>query len=55
MPYCEIVELRAGDILYQPGDPLKHVYFPLSGMVSLIAVMKHGRAVETMTTDAKVS
>ena len=48
-PYCEIVELRAGEILYQPGDPLTHVYFPLSGMVSLIAVMKDGRAVETMT------
>ena len=49
MPYCEIVELRAGDILYQPGEPLTHVYFPLSGMVSLIAVMEDGRAVETMT------
>ena len=49
MPYCEIVDLRAGEILYQPGDPLTHVYFPLSGMVSLIAVMKDGRAVETMT------
>ena len=48
-PYCESVELRAGEILYQPGDPLTHVYFPLSGMVSLIAVMKDGRAVETMT------
>ena len=42
MPYCEIVDLQAGEILYQPGDPLTHVYFPLSGMVSLIAVMKGG-------------
>ncbi len=48
-PYFETVALRAGEILYQPGDPLTHVYFPLSGMVSLIAVMKDGRAVETMT------
>ncbi len=49
VPYCEIVELRAGQVLYQPGDLLTHVYFPLSGMVSLIAVMRDGRAVETMT------
>jgi hypothetical protein len=28
MPYCEIAELRAGDILNQPGDPLINVYFP---------------------------
>ena len=49
LPYCEIVELRDGEILYQPDDPLTHVYFPLSVMVFLIAVMKDGRAVETMT------
>lgn len=49
MPYCEVVELRTGEVLYQPGDPLTHVYFPMSGMVSLIAVMQDGRAVETMT------
>ncbi|TVV76482.1 Crp/Fnr family transcriptional regulator [Sphingomonas solaris] len=36
-------------MLYEPGDPLTHVYFPLSGMVSLVAVMHDGRAVETMT------
>ena len=49
MHYCEVVELRFGQILYQPGDPLTHVYFPLSVMVSLIAVMQDGRAIETMT------
>lgn len=49
LPYCEEVELRSGDLLYQPRDPLTHVYFPLSGMVSLVAVMHDGRAVETMT------
>ncbi|WP_242140988.1 Crp/Fnr family transcriptional regulator [Sphingomonas sp. TREG-RG-20F-R18-01] len=46
---CELVDLRAGTVLYEPGAPLTHVYFLLSGMVSLIAVMKDGRSVETMT------
>ena len=49
MPFCEVVELRVAEILYEPGDPLTHVYFPLSGMISLVAVMHDGRAVETMT------
>ncbi len=47
--YCEVIDLRAGTVLYEPGDPLSHVYFLLSGMVSLIAVMQDGRSVETMT------
>ena len=49
MPFCEVVELRSAEVLYEPGDALTHVYFPLSGMVSLVAVMHDGRAVETMT------
>ena len=47
--FCELVDLRAGTVLYEPGAPLTHVYFLLSGMVSLIAVMQDGRSVETMT------
>jgi hypothetical protein len=49
MSYCGTVELRVDEILYQPDDPLTHVYFPLAGTASLIAVMRDGRAVETMT------
>jgi CRP-like cAMP-binding protein len=49
MPFCERVELRSGEVLYEPGDLLTHVYFPLSCMISLVAVMHDGRAVETMT------
>jgi CRP-like cAMP-binding protein len=49
IPFCERVELRSGEVLYEPGDLLTHVYFPLSCMISLVAVMHDGRAVETMT------
>lgn len=49
LQYCELVELPAGTVLYEPGAPLTHVYFLQSGMVSLIAVMQDGRSVETMT------
>jgi len=34
---CTTVPLEFGHVLYEPGDPLRHVYFPTSGFVSLIA------------------
>ncbi len=45
----EPVTLDAGQVLYEPGDPMTHVYFPTSGMISLVAVMKDGRTTEAAT------
>jgi CRP-like cAMP-binding protein len=33
----------------QPGDEFDHVYFPESGMLSLLAVLPDGKAIETAT------
>ena len=33
---CTALELRYGAVLFQPGEVLKHVYFPTSGLVSLL-------------------
>ena len=46
---CKLVDLADNAVIYEPGAPLTHVYFLLSGMVSLVAVMASGRPVETMT------
>ena len=45
----EPVTLAAGTTLYLPGAPLTHVYFPCSGMISLIAETADGRSVEAST------
>lgn len=45
----EPVTLDAGQVLYEPGDLMTHVYFPTSGMISLVAVMKDGRSTEAAT------
>ena len=45
----KLVSLKQGVELFQPGDEVEHVYFPHDGMISLLAVMKDGRAIETAT------
>jgi len=34
---CEPVELVLGKIVFQPGKPTRHVYFPTHGFISLLA------------------
>ena len=43
------VQFAQGDVLYEAGAEVDQVYFPLSGMVSLLVVMRDGSAVETAT------
>ena len=39
--------MTRGTVLHAPGAPIEHVYFPVSGMISLLAVMKTGDQIET--------
>jgi CRP-like cAMP-binding protein len=41
------VGLRSGQVLYEPGDTVEWVYFPESGLVSLISVMLSGDTAES--------
>ena len=43
------VALAQGDVLYEAGAEVDEVYFPLSGMISLLVVMQDGKAIETAT------
>jgi len=45
-PQLEAVSLAAGQILYESGDRLPHVYFPLTAIVSLQYVMRDGAPTE---------
>jgi CRP-like cAMP-binding protein len=42
-----LVPLQQHQILYQPGEPVDHVYFLDSGMVSMLTAGADGRAIET--------
>jgi CRP-like cAMP-binding protein len=48
-PHLRAVTLERGVILHDVGAEIEHVYFPNSGMVSLVAVMQSGATVETAT------
>ena len=48
-PHLATVSLPLGTVLREPDDEVDHVYFPHSGMLSLLAVMRDGKAVETAT------
>lgn len=46
LPHCQRVELPLGKVLYEPGDTLRHVYFPTDAIVSLLYVMESGASAE---------
>jgi len=48
-PKLEAVSLPQGEVLYEPGEDMKQVYFPHNAMVSLLAVMREGQAIEIAT------
>jgi CRP-like cAMP-binding protein len=48
-PYMVVDQLEQGTILVEAGDETENVYFPHVGMLSLLAVLKDGRAIETAT------
>lgn len=45
----QTVSLTAGEVISEPGDDVDYALFPHTGMVSLLAVMRDGSAVETAT------
>lgn len=48
-PLMTTISLGQGTVLHHPGDEVEQVWFPHEGMVSLLAIMADGRAVETAT------
>jgi CRP-like cAMP-binding protein len=46
LPDLEIVEMHLGDVLYESGSTLGHVYFPVTAIISLLYVMENGASAE---------
>jgi Crp-like helix-turn-helix domain len=46
-PHLKTVELKFGDVLAETGSPVQQVYFPYSGVISLVVEMDIGMMIET--------
>jgi CRP-like cAMP-binding protein len=49
LPHLSTVSLPQGDVLTEAGEEVDQVYFPHYGMLSLLAVLRDGKAIETAT------
>jgi hypothetical protein len=45
-PHLQLVTMPLGRVLYESGDFLRYVYFPVDCMVSLLYVMENGESAE---------
>jgi CRP-like cAMP-binding protein len=45
-PHLELIPLPLGEVLYESGDSLRHVFFPVDSIVSLLYVMESGASAE---------
>jgi CRP-like cAMP-binding protein len=53
LPNLSTVSLQQGAVLYEAGDEVDQVYFPHYGMLSLLAVLRDGKAIETATVGSE--
>lgn len=45
-PHLELVSMQLGDVLYESGSQLQHVYFPTTAIVSLHYLLENGSSAE---------
>ncbi len=45
-PNLELIEMPYGKVLYESGDKMRYVYFPIDAIVSLLYVMESGASAE---------
>ncbi len=45
-PFVELVTLSLGTVMYEAGDKMVYVYFPVDAIISLLYVMENGASAE---------
>jgi CRP-like cAMP-binding protein len=49
LPYLEPVTLKRKQVLYEPGDHIRNVYFPETAVIVLVTIMANGETIESAT------
>jgi hypothetical protein len=50
----ELMAMKLGDVLYESGDQLRYVYFPITCIISLLYVMEDGASFNSSTIVANL-
>ena len=45
-PYLELCQLKLGEVVYEAGDTMRYVYFPLDCIIALVYEMEDGASAE---------
>lgn len=48
-PHLKHASFGRGEVLYEPGQRIDQIYFPHSGVLSVLSVLQDGSAIETST------
>jgi CRP-like cAMP-binding protein len=48
-PHLEAVSVGVKHVVYEPNGPIKHVYFPINCVISLVTYLEDGASVEMAT------
>src|SRR5438445_3906947 len=54
-PHLQIVPIVEGEFLHLPGEEIEQVYFLHKGIVSLMAISRHGDAIATASVGSEVA
>ena len=46
LPDMEAIDMPLGQVLYEPGSTLSHVYFPTTAIISMLYVLENGASAE---------
>jgi CRP-like cAMP-binding protein len=46
VPHLKLVSLPTRQVIYEPGEPITHIYFPQNAVISIVTSMKDGSTVE---------
>jgi hypothetical protein len=54
-PHLELVPMPLGEVLYESGGRLQHVYFPTTSIVSLLYVLEDGASAGIWSSESRPS
>jgi CRP-like cAMP-binding protein len=48
LPHLKLVSLERNQVLYEQGDTIDYVYFPIDSVISNLAIMEDGTTIEDL-------